>query len=204
MKIDGFQTYKTYLALKLHFEKDDYDYTKYSGEVNTKLETFTKRHDRYFFHKLSTRYNKDDIIKYFVANFSIHGPKWIGNILNNEGTEAYNKFRKYQDSWAYNFKSDIVLVNDNRISNNLRLDDVLLCNNGQHPLALRLLLSKKISLQTILILDTVLSFTKDWNKNIKEKIVWPGIYKKMVKLKPFVQFNSTEAKMICKEVFYND
>ena len=52
----GFDVYKTYLAVKLHFASDTYDYYKYDGKVNAKLDTFTKRKDRYFFHKLSTRY----------------------------------------------------------------------------------------------------------------------------------------------------
>ena len=50
----GFDVYKTYLAVKLHFTSDTYDYYKYDGKVNAKLDTFTKRKDRYFFHKLST------------------------------------------------------------------------------------------------------------------------------------------------------
>jgi len=48
----GFDVYKTYLAIKNHFTTD-YDYVKYGGKVTAKLETFTKRSDRYFFHKLS-------------------------------------------------------------------------------------------------------------------------------------------------------
>ena len=64
----------------------DYDYEKYGGRVNVKLETFTRRHDRYFFHKASKRYN-DRVVDYFVSNF-IDDRKWIGNLINNnEGTE---------------------------------------------------------------------------------------------------------------------
>ena len=65
----GFDVYKTYLAVKLHFTTDTYDYYKYGGKVNTKLDTFTKRKDRYFFHKLSTRYAEDNILDFFVSNF---------------------------------------------------------------------------------------------------------------------------------------
>ena len=37
-----------------YISSDTYDYYKYDGKVNVKLDTFTKRKDRYFFHKLST------------------------------------------------------------------------------------------------------------------------------------------------------
>ena len=52
----GFEVFKLYLAIKLHFTTDTYNYEEYGGKVNCKLETFTKRNDRYFFHKLSKRY----------------------------------------------------------------------------------------------------------------------------------------------------
>ena len=64
MRYDGFSVFKTYLAIKLHFSSDTYDYFKYEGKVNCKLETFTKRNDRYFFHKLSTKYKPTEIINY--------------------------------------------------------------------------------------------------------------------------------------------
>ena len=66
----GFDVYKTYVAVKLHFTTSAYDYHKYNGKVNASLEQFTRRNDRYFFYKLSTRYTKDSIVDYFVSNFA--------------------------------------------------------------------------------------------------------------------------------------
>ena len=45
------------------------------------LDTFTRRKDRYFFHKLSTKYGQDDILDFFVANFLSDSKRWIGNLL---------------------------------------------------------------------------------------------------------------------------
>ena len=64
----GFDVFKVYLAVKLHFTSN-YNYFDYDGKVNCKLETFTKRNDRYFFHKLSKKYGKDEILDFFVSNF---------------------------------------------------------------------------------------------------------------------------------------
>ena len=69
MTYDGFAVYRKYLAYKLHFTTDKYDYTEHSGMVHTKLETFTKRNDRYMFHKLSVKYNQDEIDDFMIANF---------------------------------------------------------------------------------------------------------------------------------------
>ena len=48
MSYNGFDVYKIYLGVKLHFTTDTYDYYKYSGKVNATLDSFTKRKDRYF------------------------------------------------------------------------------------------------------------------------------------------------------------
>ena len=88
----GFDVFKTYLAIKLHFTSDSYDYFKYEGKINCKLDTFTKRNDRYFFHKLSTKYKQDEIIDFFVSNFLSDDKKWIGNLLQNDGKDVYLDF----------------------------------------------------------------------------------------------------------------
>ena len=94
----GFDVYKTYLAVKLHFASDTYDYYKYDGKVNAKLDTFTKRKDRYFFHKLSTRYAETDILDFFVANFLADSKRWIGNLLANDGRDVYLDYKKRKEA----------------------------------------------------------------------------------------------------------
>jgi hypothetical protein len=54
------------------------------------------------------------------------------------------------------------------------------------------------------VFDTVLSFSKVWDKKIEEKVVWPKIKHTLNKLRPFVMYNETQAKLIMKEVFVND
>ena len=74
---------------------------------------------------------------------------------------------------------------------------------GQHPRMLRLLIQRKVNFQTAIYLNKHLSFIKDWDKNISEKVVWPKISHTIARLTPFLNFNMTEAKMIMKEVFVN-
>ena len=47
------------------------------------------------------------------------------------------------------------------------------------------------------------NFTKNWDKEITEKIVWPEISLKVTRVKPFINFNATECKLIMKEIFVN-
>jgi hypothetical protein len=200
----GFDVYKIYLAVKLHFTSKKYDYYKYDGKVNCKLETFTKRNDRYFFHKLSKQYEQTDILDFFVANFATDSKGWIGNLLQKDGRDVYLDFKKRKEAFAYHFRNDLVRINNDFMSNNLSFDDGFVCRNGQHPRLLRLLLQKRISLQTTIVLDHFLSFSKNWDKEITEKVVWSKISSTLTRVKPFIKFNVTECKMIMKEVFINE
>jgi len=203
MMYGGFDVFKTYLAVKNHFTSD-YDYGKYGGRVTAKLESFTKRPDRYFFHKLSKRYDERDILDFFVANFAVNSNKWVGNILNNEGAENYTKFRKYKDNFEYHFRNDCVSIRNDLANRSILFNDGFLVHSGQHPRVLRLHIQRKIHIQTTVILDSVLSFSKVWNKEITEKVVWPKIAHTLAKLRPFVLYNETSVKLIMKDVFVND
>ncbi len=200
----GFDVYKTYLAVKLHFASDTYDYYKYGGKVNAKLETFTKRKDRYFFHKLSTKYAETDILDFFVANFLADSKRWIGNLLANDGRGVYLDYKKRKESFIYHFKQECGNIVSDFSSRGLSFDDGFLCPNGQHPRMLRLLIQKKCSYQTAVVLNHFLNFTKNWDKEITEKVVWPEISLKVARVKPFINFNATECKLIMKEIFVND
>ena len=199
----GFEVYKIYLAVKLHFTSKDYDYHKYEGKVNCKLETFTKRNDRYFFHKLSKQYEQTDILDFFVANFATDSKGWVGNLLQRDGRDVYLDYKKRKEAFTYHFRNDCLRINDDFLSNNISFDDGFVCHNGQHPRLLRLFLQKTISLQTTIVLNHFLSFSKNWNKEITEKVVWTKISSTIARLKPFIKFNETECKMIMKDVFLN-
>jgi len=53
------------------------------------------------------------------------------------------------------------------------------------------------------VLNHFLNFTKNWDKEITEKVVWPEISLKVARVKPFINFNATECKLIMKETFVN-
>ena len=199
----GFDVYKTYLAVKLHFASDTYDYYKYDGKVNAKLDTFTKRKDRYFFHKLSTRYAETDILDFFVANFLADSKRWIGNLLANDGRDVYLDYKKRKEAFAYHFKQDCGTIASDFGRRNISFNDGFIPPDGQHPRVLRLLIQRKISYQTAVVLDHFLGFTKNWDKEITEKVVWPEISLKVSRVKPFVNFNATECKLIMKDTFVN-
>ena len=199
MTYDGFAVYRKYLAYKLHFTTDKYDYTEHSGMVHTKLETFTKRNDRYMFHKLSVKYNQDEIDDFMIANFVKKNKAWSGSLLERDSHETYLQYRKRKEATNYYFKEDLGRVRSIIDMDNIEPNHVITVSDGQHPILLRHCIGNKITKETLIIMDYHLGFMKYWKENITDKIVWPDFLKKINKFKPFIRFNQTETKMILKE-----
>ena len=196
----SYEAYTLYLAIKLHFTTPNYDYFKHNAKVNSSFNSFIKRNDRFFFHKLATKYG-ENLRDYYVSNFVDRPKTWVGDLVRSDGDTIYNKWKKYNESFSYNFRNDCVLLRNVIDGDNVRFDDVFSVYNGQHPRLLRLLLSEQISIQSVIILDKVLGFVKRWDKQIKETIIWPEKSFKLKKLNPFIKFNITKCKFIMKEVF---
>ena len=197
--MDGFEVYKKYLAIKLHFtsKNQSYDFHKHLGRTTARLDSFTKRRDRYFFHKLSRTYSDTDIIDYFVSNFVSNTNLWIGDIIGRSGDDNYKTWTKKIEALHYYYEQDINYILD-KITKKITFDDLFTSKNGQHPPILKFVLSKKINFETFLILDDILRFSKRLNKNISEKVLWPKLYDRMIRYKPFLSYNITKYKMTLK------
>ena len=195
-EMNGLEVYKIYLAIKLHFTSKgrSYDFHKHLGRTTARLETFTKRRDRYFFHKLSKSYNSNTIVDYFVSNFVTNTNLWVGDIIGKTGDDNYKQWSKKIEALHYYYEQDIDYI----LEQDYKFDDLFKSINGQHPPILKMFLSKKINFETVLILDEILSFTKQLNKNINEKVLWPKLYDRMIRYRAFLNYNLTKYKMTLK------
>ena len=195
--MNGFEIYKVYLAIKLHFtsKNQSYDFHKHNGRTTARLESFTKRSDKYFFHKLSKSYNDRTIVDYFVSNFVTNTNLWIGDIIGKSGDENYKQWSKKLEALHYYFEQDI----DYMLSQDISFDDIFTSKDGQHPPILKMFLSKRINFETFLILYDILSFTKQLNKDITETVLWPKLYDRMIRYKPFLKYNVTKYKKTLRD-----
>jgi hypothetical protein len=83
--------------------------------------------------------------------------------------------------------------------NKMNFDDIFTSVKGQHPPILKMVLSKKISFETFLILEDILSFSKRLNKDIDETVLWPKLHDRMVRYRPFLKYNVTKYKISLKK-----
>jgi hypothetical protein len=199
--VNGFEVYKIYLAIKLHFtsKNQSYDFHKHNGRTTAKLETFTKRRDRYFFHKLSKSYSDKSIVDYFLSNFVSNTNIWVGDIIGKTGDETYKQWSKKLEALHYYYEQDIDYIIERMETKDIKFNDLFLSVNGQHPTILKMFLSKKINFETLIILDDILKFTKKLNKDITEKVLWPKLFDRMKRYKPFLSYNITKYKISLRD-----
>lgn len=197
--MDGFDVYKIYLAIKLHFTSESYDYFKHNGKTTARLNTFTKRRDRYFFHKLSRSYSSSACVDYFVAGFIGSNSVWIGDVVGKSGQENYTRWQKRIESLSYVFENDCNTLLDFIEEKRIKFDDLFKVKDKQHPPLVKLYIANKITIETMVILNDILNYSKQFNKEIGETVIWPKKYKLLLKYKPFLKYNITKMKMIIKK-----
>ena len=187
--------YRCYLAMKNHFTKDKYDYIKYRGKVRATNEAFYKRKDRFWFEKFARQKSDKEIEDFFVANFtSCTDPEslWIGEMIK-DGEGRYQDWQKKLQSLSYMFKEDCEKIfTDNKI------DDVFDCSKG-HPIVLKKFLGGNINLETLVIYDRILGYTKNFDKKLQDP-VWETVSRRVRKYSPFINIDVFRYKKILKEV----
>ena len=184
---EGYDAYTLCLGIKLRFTSKDYNFIKYNGKVKADIKSFLKRKDKYHFGKLYKEY-KDNLQDFYIANLSVRD-QWAGDLLNEDADRVYKDWKKRNQKLSYLFETEV--------SDQLRkykIDTLLKVNKGQHPRLLKAYMSKQISIETICIMDEIIGFTKDWDKLISEKIVYPEISIRINKYKSFVQFDHDKYK----------
>ena len=179
------ETYQSYLALKLHFG-GKYDYFKYGGKTSATLSAFEKRKDKYNFVMLSQKLSDPQILDYYLANF-IRGKEWIGDFDQKNWLEH----KKVNQSLEYVYKNDI----EKLLTLVENFDILFKVGEGNHPKLVKAYLGKKISLETLVILEKVLEYRKQFDAKISETYVWPKVSLLIKKYEPFLDIDARAFRM---------
>lgn len=191
--MNGFEAYKKYVALKNHFNSPSYDYFKYGGKTKANYGSFEKRNDKHFFDILAKH---KDVEKFIIANIVEDNPNvWVSQIASEQQAEhCYRKWLGRVESLTYNFKNDLDVLSDD-FNKNIIVED------GQHPLLLKYVIHKKVSLETLVILNVLAKFFKYWSRNIHEDIIWPKYKILAKKYLPFITFDAEKMRKIVVDRF---
>lgn len=199
----GFDAYKKYVAIKLHFQTN-YDYFKFSGKVKASQDSFNNRRDKYIFERLAKVYDVDDYEVLLVANLIENADVWIGDIASETGRQKYLALKKKIQSLQYSFKQDMLRIKDDldaRVVNTF--DDLFrtVLEDSCWPHIISLMTQNDISLESFIIMNKILNFLPKTSKYITDDLVWPEISKLVSKYSPFVKVDLKPFRTIMKDVF---
>lgn len=192
--MNPFQTYSVYLSIKNHFCNKTYNYFTYNGKVKANIQSFYKRKDRFYFEKMSRQKTDEEIINFFVSNFaSCDDPQslWVGQIIK-EGEDTYKNWMRRTQSLSYIFKDEVSILNSKNF------DEMFKIEGNRHPRILKEFLQKKLSLETMVILNNILGYKKQFDKKLQDP-VWEFVSMKIEKYTPFLHIDSNKYKTILKE-----
>lgn len=183
--MEPIDVYLMYCAMKAHFGKGDYDFVTYKGKTRIKRDTFYKRKDRSFFVKLSRKYKTEqEIQNYFVSNFIKDKKGYIAN-FNDENYESWKLKRQgFFDLFEVEMKPLVEAF-----------EDLFTVTNGQHPKLMREFLGGRVSLETVIILDELVNFGPDWNKQLEDDIIWIDLDNLMNNYERFLTIDQEQYKI---------
>ena len=69
------------------------------------------------------------------------------------------------------------------------------CEGSSHPKLLREYLGKRVSLETMIILDELVEFSDKWDNEMSDDIVWPDVKKLMKDYQRFLTIDKNKYKM---------
>ena len=183
--MEPIDVYLMYCAMKAHFSKNDYDFFTYKGKSRVSRNSFYKRKDRVFFVKLSKKYSEEEDLKnYMVANFIMDRRGYVANFND----ENYEKWKEKRSNFYNIFTDEIRPLVKN-------FNPLFEVKNSEHPILLKEYLGKRVSLETLIILDDLVNFSKTWDNRMAEDYIWFDLKKLMNNYKRFLTINKNQYRI---------
>ena len=188
--IDAFQTYKYFMAIKLHLTTDRYDVFESNGRVSGSKATFEKRNDRFLFEKLGRKFGTPrELIEYFVANIA-YGNNAV--IYSQESDDYYQQWQLRKESRTAMIKKQMSQIYNYLEVNRKKYED-LFSMDGNVPELLNLYVGGYVHLETVVILDDFENFLPKWEPLC---MVWGDQLRIINKIKKFVKYDKSKVQSI--------
>ena len=187
----GFDVFRMYTSMKIHFAAGNYDYFKYIGKTKIGVRAYESRNDRHSFMKLAKRYSEKELLLYMAANFAEAPDIWIRDLVSDEARDVYLQHLGVAEALEYNVKSDW-----NDILIEAHKPGRVKAAPGSYPLILRKYLRGETKIETMVILNAVMRLIYNWDGMISDTVQWPQVRQSILKFTPFVDFEPAHYRQI--------
>ena len=193
--MDGFKAYRYYLAIKLHFTTDKFNVFENRGNVKGTRDAFNARNDRYIFEKLALKKPNDkDLIQYFTSNFAYGNESAI--YAGQEAEENYTEWTRRKQSMTKIFVDDLATLLTFIETNKLKHTAIFQFTDSEYPVALKLFIGGKISIETLRIIDDFYPIIEKWRNNLSIRYIWDNELRRITKLTGFVKYDRIKIEKI--------
>lgn len=181
--MDGFQAYKYFMAVKLHFTSDKYDVFANNGRVYGSRAAFEKRNDRGLFEKLANKFPTDkELIQFFVSNFA-YGNNAV--VYSTESYDFYETWQRRKQGISRMLEVDLITLTRYLEQENKPYEHLFDISECSPPL-LNLYLRKAITLETMSIINDLEPYLDQWEPLV---MLWKDEFRIIRKVKKFVKYN---------------
>lgn len=190
--LSGYHAFKLYFAMCKHFERGSYNIFQQKGKIRYPESSFEKRNDKAFFYRLGSEYLKGDLANFFMANI-MADKKHVSEMTDLTFREWKSKMHRID----HLFESDLNTLSS--IGCDFR--DLFKTVSGGLPIILQVYNGGHVNIETICIIDDIVrgEFLERWNQQISDKFIYPEIANRIVKYKPFIQYDKPELSEILKK-----
>jgi hypothetical protein len=189
--ISPMDAWSIFVSIKLHFSPDKkYDAFAFNFKgPRCRRETFIKMSTRHLFEKFAKRYNRFDMIGFYVANF-LDGKTWVGDMSHT----TFEIWRGRLQSLDYIFKNDLDKIRE--AADGYEFDSAIIPkNDSEIPSIYRLYRLKEISLETLACLESLVGYTRDLDKKLSDPFgICKGLSHMIRAYAPFLRKNFDREK----------
>jgi len=176
--MDGFSTYKYYLAMKFHFTVKGYDVFKHQGRVRANQKNYEEKNLRVRMEQLGRRFSSaKDAVSFFLAcNL------YDADVFNDsDATQAHAKWKKRTEMMTQ-----------------FILDELSDVRPSLEPLSIAKLVSGgQLSYETAVALNRSLGIAQ----KIQEDFIYSKIGDKITKLDKFVRYDESKIEKFIQEEY---
>lgn len=119
--------------------------------------------------------------------------------MDSEAESYYATYKKIKESIHRVFSIDINKIIDINIG--VKFDNLFESVDGQQPMIVQMWMQEDISLETVVILNSLLGFIQREDSKISDTIIWPDNKRKIEKYTPFVNFDKNKCKTMLMSKF---
>lgn len=189
----GYGAYQLFLALRTHFSSNRYDFFRMHGKLRATKESYLKRNDKWFFDRIAKEYTAEELRDFYLANL-LQDRIYITELLDDAAKSAYTNYQRQRQGLSYHYSNELGRLFDKG------LRDPFIVHNDTYPTIVLLFLRRTISLETMVILDDQLGFTKKFDKHYADDVLWPKISKQISKYRPFLKYDRAKMNDILRGI----